>query len=182
MTLGGFFSARGHSRPHAPVWTLPLYSCVNIRCGPVVRATQCGSARPHAPAWMCLYSDDLILHAIFRNHLTLPEQAKNQQNIIIPACEIVYIVNLLWLILYSALSHYLNKYRHRQIMGGQSFQNLWNIYHHYTTIETQYFHHITENINNIFTTTQTLKGSNSVAIYCYTNNNKFMLGAKGWQY
>ena len=52
-------SSRIHSRrcvvPHPWVWTLSLYSCVNIRCGPAVRDPQCGSARPHAPVWMHLY-------------------------------------------------------------------------------------------------------------------------------
>ena len=57
MALGGFFSACGPARPHSPVWTLSLYSCVNIRCGPAVRDPQCGPARPHAPVWMHLESE-----------------------------------------------------------------------------------------------------------------------------
>ena len=45
MTLGGVFSACRPTHTHAPVWTLPLYSCVNIHCGPAVRDLQCGPAR-----------------------------------------------------------------------------------------------------------------------------------------
>ena len=61
MTLGGFLSACRPARPHVPMRTLPVYSCVNIWCGLAVGDLQCGSARPHAPVWMHLICSIHIL-------------------------------------------------------------------------------------------------------------------------